>query len=201
MYSKFLIPALAAVAAISGAAHAQDFNGPFVGAQAGWNKSDVRDPGTGVGITQIDQSRDSFVGGVFAGYDREIAPSIVLGGQADFNIGASDDITQRTALGATRLDPKWGFDLTARAGYIVAPKTLVYLRGGYANERVRTSVSNASGIRTDSANRDGWTVGGGVERIVWNKVSARLEYRYADLGSQGGKWDRHQVLIGAAYRF
>jgi outer membrane immunogenic protein len=46
-------------------------------------------------------------------------------------------------------------------------------------------------------------VGGGVERKLLDNVSARVEYRYSDLGdnSDTGKFERHQVLAGIAYRF
>jgi outer membrane immunogenic protein len=35
------------------------------------------------------------------------------------------------------VDPKYSFDVTERAGYLVDPKTLLYVRGGYTNARVR----------------------------------------------------------------
>ncbi|MGK6325240.1 outer membrane protein [Sphingomonas sp. DT-51] len=198
---RFLVvPALASIA-LAGAAQAQDFSGPSVGVQLGWNEETIRNPRTELGTVAIDQKRDSFVGGVFAGYDQQILPNVVLGVQGDINIAASDELRQRNAASNVNLDPKYSFDLTARAGYVVAPGTLLYVRGGYANERVRTTVAAASSTTTDASNRDGWTVGGGVERVLYDKISARVEYRYADLKDDGGKFDRHRIMVGAAYRF
>lgn len=202
MKTIYLIPTLAvALVSLAGTASAQEFDGPSIGVQAGWNKADVRNPRSDIGIAPIDRSRDSFVGGAFVGYDREVASNVVIGVQADFSVAADDKIIQRGATGLATLDPKYNIDLTARAGYVVAPKTLVYVRGGYANQRVRTTITEATGTRSDANSLNGWTVGGGVERILFDKVSARVEYRYADLSDGGGKYDRHQVLVGAAYRF
>jgi outer membrane immunogenic protein len=44
-------------------------------------------------------------------------------------------------------------------------------------------------------------VGGGVEQAITDNISARIEYRYSDLSDGDGKFDRHQALVGVAYRF
>jgi len=130
-----------------------------------------------------------------------VMPRVVIGAQAEFNLAASDDFGAVGEAAALRLDPRYSFDLTARAGYLVTPETLIYLRGGYSNARVRTTILTDSKETSSSDNRDGWMVGGGVERMITDHVSARLEYRYADLGEGPDKFERHQVLVGAAYRF
>jgi len=199
MKTRFIIATV--LAGWSVQASAQDFNGPSVGVQAGWNNSDVRLPAGGKEIPGIDQSKDAFVGGAFLAYDHEVTPRIVLGAQAEFNVAASDDFGVAGGAGALRVDPRYSFDLTARAGYLVTPKTLVYVRGGYSNARVRTTVMTDAARMSSSDNRDGWMIGGGAERMITEHISARLEYRYADLGEGSDKFDRHQVLVGAAYRF
>lgn len=191
----------AALAPVSVQASAQDFNGPSVGVQAGWNRTDARLPQGGNGIPGIDRSTDAFVGGAFLAYDDEVAPRIVIGGQAEFNVAASDDFGEVGETAARRVNPRYAFDLTARAGYLTTPATLLYVRGGYSNARVRTTIGTDAGDRSSSAHRDGWMIGGGAERMITDHVSARLEYRYTDLGEGPGRFDRHQVLIGAAYRF
>ncbi|WP_421855315.1 outer membrane protein [Novosphingobium sp.] len=50
-------------------------------------------------------------------------------------------------------------------------------------------------------NRDGLLVGAGIERAILPHLSARLEYRYSDFSKGDGKFDRHQTLLGIAYRF
>jgi outer membrane immunogenic protein len=83
----------------------------------------------------------------------------------------------------------------------VTDNTLIYARGGYTNARVRTSLDDGAAIPMASSHRDGWLVGGGVEHAITDNVSARAEYRYADLSEGDGRFDRHQALVGVAYRF
>ena len=48
---------------------------------------------------------------------------------------------------------------------------------------------------------DGWFVGGGAERKLLDNVSARIEYRFIDYDANGYSFQRHQALVGVAYRF
>ena len=138
---------------------------------------------------------------MFAGYDYKVSPRFVLGAEAGVQFGADDSIVRDNGAARITIDPKRSLDLTARAGYLMTDNTMLYARGGYTNARVQTSVENAGGIRSASANRDGWLVGGGIEHALSDDVSARAEYRYSDLSEGDGKFDRHQALFGIAYRF
>jgi outer membrane immunogenic protein len=196
-----ILSILVAAAALEAApAAAQSFNGPSIGLQGGWQEEKISNPTIIAGVARIDASRDAAVGGVFAGYDHQLGSRVVIGLEGGFSIASSDRIRGSAASTAVQVDPKYSFDATARAGYLVTPETLLYVRGGYANERVRTTVTSKLLTATATENRDGWLVGGGVERLLAANVSARLEYRYTDLGSRG-RYDRHQVLAGIAYRF
>lgn len=190
------------IALFAGApAFAQDFNGPYVGVQGGWEQTDVRNPETDLGTLPIDSHNESFTGGVFAGYDQQVAPRVVVGVEGGMDFSADDEVETTTGLGLVSVDPKWSLDLTARAGYLVNPTTLAYVRGGYTNARVDTTLTNASMELSEEENRDGWLVGAGVERKLVQNISARLEYRYSDLSEGEGNYDRHRVLAGLAYRF
>lgn len=178
-------------------ASAQVFQGPYVGAQAGWNRDSVDAPRTDAGVATINDEKDSFIGGAFVGYNQTVTPNIVLGVEGSFNVTASDDVRRNGAS----INPDYSFDLSARAGYLIGGKTLIYARGGYENMRAKVRVPSASGLVSNRDTFDGWTVGGGVERALLDKVSARLEYRYSDLGSNGQNFDRHQVLVGVGYHF
>ena len=195
--------ATTALVAISAApaAVAQSFDGPFVGIQAGWDLTDVRNPSTAAGTLALDDDRQSFNGGLFAGFDRQVAPRWVLGLEAGADIGSDDALTSSAAAGQAIIDPEWSLDLTARAGYLVDPATLAYLRGGYTNARVETTSTSAAARLTEEENRDGWLLGAGVERQLMRQTSARLEYRYSDLSEGDGRYDRHRLLAGLTYRF
>lgn len=188
-------------APLATAASAAPFDGPFVGAQVGWQSEKMRDVKSSFGVAPVDEKKESVTGGIFAGYDKAINARFVVGAEAGLNF-ASDDEVQASAAGNNySIDPKYSFDLTARAGYLVNPQTLIYVRGGYTNARVHTTVTNAAGIRSASDNEDGWLAGAGVERQITQNVSARVEYRYSKFGENGGKDQRHRVLAGLSYRF
>lgn len=193
--------ALASVISMTGVAHAEGFDGPSVGVQGGWVETKLRNPTTDLGVTPIDVSKDAATIGGFVGYDKTFGQKFVLGVEAGFSGATSDAMTGGTALTRVTVDPKWSFDATARAGYLVTPETLVYARGGYANERIRTNFAAATGTTSVSENRDGWLVGGGVERLITDHIAARMEYRYTDFSNGDGKFDRHQTLLGMTYRF
>jgi outer membrane immunogenic protein len=194
------------VAAVGGAflatpALAAPFDGPYVGAQVGWQSEKMTDVKSSFGTIPVNDRKDSITGGVFVGYDATINGRFVVGAEAGLDL-ASDDEVQASAAGANySIEPRYSFDVTARAGYLVDPKTLLYVRGGYTNARTHATVVSATAIGSGSRSQSGWLAGAGVERQVAQNVTARFEYRYSKFGEGDGKDDRHRVLAGLAYRF
>ena len=198
--SVVIATAIAAPLAATAAA-AAPFDGPYVGAQIGWQSETMRNVKSNFGVVPVDKTQHSVTGGIFAGYDKTINGRFVVGGETGLDF-ASDAQVQSNVGGTNySVDPKYSFDVSARAGYLVNPQTLVYARGGYTNARVRTTITNAAGIQSASKNEDGWLVGAGVEHMVAQNVSARIEYRYSKLGEGDGKDYRHRLLAGLSYRF
>lgn len=200
---RTLFPAalLTALAAISAPAHADTFSGPYVGVTAGWNEDKVSRSTIDAQPIDARASRDALVLGGYAGYNYKLTPHVVVGTEAGFS-GTIDDTVRTTSAGQPlSVSPLYSFDLTARAGYLVTSKTLVYTRAGYANSRVRSVIDTPTGTLRDSRNLDGWLVGGGVEYAITPKISARAEYRYSDFRRDGGRNDRHQTLLGVSYNF
>ena len=183
------------------AASAAEFDGPFVGAEVGWQSEKMRDTKSSFGIVPVEDTKRSVTGGVFAGYDKTINGRFVIGAEAGLDLASDDEVTTSVAGTSFTVDPKYSVDLTARAGYLVNPQTLLYVRGGYTNARIRTTISDAAGPRSASESEDGWLVGGGVERKVSQNVSARLEYRYSKYSEDDGKDQRHLAFAGLSYRF
>lgn len=193
--------ALAATATPAFAQDAQPFEGPFIGASAGWNRAEAAGRTEGGQPLDGEAARDSVVIGAFAGYDHKVLDRVVLGAEAGFSIALDDSSAGRSAGNQITLDERYSFDLTARAGYLVTDDVLIYARGGYANSRVRTEIEQAGGIASRSDNRDGWLVGGGAEYAISPNIRARVEYRYSDFGSDGRNSERHQTLVGVSYKF
>jgi len=181
-------------------AAAQNFTGPSVGGQVGWSDNQLRGPAQNGAALPVHASQDSPTLGVYAGYDREFG-RIVVGGELGVSFGTDDAINAANGIARYRIDPRRSFDVSARAGYLITPKTLVYARGGYVNEQVRTTLTPPAGSVSRSDDRNGWLAGGGLERVLLPHLSVRAEYRYVDLSDGFGKWDRHQVLTGITWRF
>lgn len=191
---------VAAIGAAAAPAQAETFNGPYVGVTAGWERGEIADRIETRPITG-EVSRDALVLGGYAGYNVKATDQIVIGAEAGFSATVDDRISATSTGRALTIDPRYSFDLSARAGYLVTDKALIYIRGGYANTRIRTIFAAASGPVSTSDNLDGLQIGGGLEYAITDRISARAEYRYSDFGTRGGQYDRHQTLVGVSYNF
>jgi len=181
----------------------------------------------------------------YIGANLQIAPRWVVGIEGDVGFanktttlgGMGYPVTlQTTGIAADSFSVKTTWDASARArlGYLVNPAVMLYATGGAAWLHLEaTSTCNAfingicspqagSGplIITDSTNKLGWTVGGGLEAMLSPNWIARGEYRFADYGTisntdrrglVGGVIDQissydlrvrtHTATFGLAYKF
>jgi outer membrane immunogenic protein len=152
------------------------FQGPRAEIVGGWDH--VNGDGDG---------KSGFVYGGAIGYDLQR-------GKAVFGVDA--EVTGSTVKEElSGVDVKAGRDLYAgvRAGYVVAPSTLLYVKGGYTNARVTAESGNVK----VGENLDGFRIGAGVERS-FGKAYGKIEYRYSNYSQD---FERHQVLAGIGYRF
>jgi outer membrane immunogenic protein len=82
----------------------------------------------------------------------------------------------------------WDGSIRGRFGFLVTPQTLAYLTGGLAWQQFESSeicpaTQCGSPINfSNSSTRMGWTVGGGLETVLWGNWLARAQYRYSDFG-------------------
>ena len=144
----------------------------------------------------------AYVGGtIYGGYNFQNG-QIVYGPEADISYS-----NQKDGDAGTGIEGKEGFNgsLRARVGYDMSP-FLIYGTGGLAigNHELETATDS------DSQTAIGYTVGGGVEALVTDNITARVEYRYTeyqskdfDLGattvSRG--FDDHSVKVGIGVKF
>jgi outer membrane immunogenic protein len=68
-----------------------------------------------------------------------------------------------------------------RLGYLMTPDTLLYVTGGAAYAREKSTAAGGGGFNT-KVDHLGWTVGAGVEYKFAPEWSLKAEYLYADLG-------------------
>ncbi|MGJ5176437.1 outer membrane protein [Bradyrhizobium oligotrophicum] len=169
--------------------------------------------------TAVSANGSDAIGGLQIGCDYQV-DRLVLGVQAMADLGV---INGSSALGpqlTLNTSTRNLYTATLRAGYLVTPEILAYVRGGAAWTRTSVSVVNtATGQSAMAAfNRSGWTVGAGVEWMFARNWSAFAEYDYADFGTVTGtvpgavavtggpnvvsqKTQLHTALIGVNYRF
>lgn len=215
---KIMVAALMAGAGLATPAMAQSdnpvFTGPRVEGILGYDHvgagSDVdNDDGND------DQSIDGLLYGVGVGYDVAVG-NAVLGAEAELTDSTAKsgrrDYTDRFGFG--RVSAGRDIYVGARAGILVDPATLLYVKGGYTNAKLNVLAGDTN-QETDTAFKlDGWRVGAGAERSLGANTFAKLEYRYSKYDSSHINYasgetsrefdidtDRHQVVASMGWRF
>jgi outer membrane immunogenic protein len=139
-------------------------------------------------------------GGGFVGYRYQIG-TMVVGIEGDANAKSASSSYTFSDTNSYRAESftgsvKQGADgsVRGRFGFLVTPWVLVYGTGGIAFGSVSGSYgysaheidgfggAYASGGGSWSTTRDGLTGGAGIEAMITQQLSLRVEYRYTDLG-------------------
>ena len=196
MRATFFLLATAA-AFVATPAFAQDeassFTGPRVEATFGYDSTHAD-----VGLPANQDSVDGVRVGGAIGYDLPIGSTFTIGAEA--GIGWQVSGSADALIGTTNLHLTTGRDLDAslRLGARVTSKTLLFVKAGYANSQFRLRSITGGTVTNISTDEDGYRVGGGVEQMLGDHLYAKAEYRFSDYGDDVS---RHQVLLGAGYRF
>jgi outer membrane immunogenic protein len=172
----------------AGAASAADFpHGPYFTAPAPIGAYSWTGPYLGLNLgyqwasTTNNPTRPSGVaGGIQGGYNWQIG-QFVLGGEADLQLSAADDV-----FAPWKFANPWFGTLRGRAGFALN-NILVYGTLGLAAGGVRAEIPGLS----ESKAHIGWAAGAGLEVGLAPNWSARAEYLFIDLA------DRSYSLTGA----
>jgi outer membrane immunogenic protein len=204
---KIWILAVAATLLTTTAAHAEMYSGAYVGATAGYERNSVdyaklfTDGGNPATVDKKSVSGATF--GLNVGYDYKVSENFVLGGEfaGTFSTSKNKQLITFTNLGNAQvgIDTKSRatFELTVRAGMLAGQKTLLYVRGGYANSKLKATFTTNVADPV-AGNNNGWVAGAGVQYGVSDRISVRGEFRYFDLK---GPVSRTQFTGGLAYHF
>lgn len=166
------------------------------------------------GLTAGSNQDGRFLGGVQAGYDWQFTPNWVLGVEGQYS-WLSGHINAAFPTGFAYTNNQGGFgSITGRLGYTWGP-ALLYVKGGYAfsdNNETVTFGGAPTAFAINGNHRDGYTVGAGLEYMVAQNWSAKVEYQYYNFGDANfvvpaqlgpvGRFttDDHTVKAGINYR-
>jgi len=165
--------------------HVFSWTGFYIGTQIGYGWADV-DAQSGP-LGGFDQSyaydADGALGGGHIGYNWQHG-RWVFGIEADLE-AADINGTGIGTLGYThQTEVDWLGSVRGRLG-IAHDRTLFYATAGWAFGNVEVTKATGPGdppFASYGDVRHGWTVGGGIEQAFTDRVTARIEYRYTDLG-------------------
>lgn len=202
---------VAAVTTLSGPAFSQDWAGFYAGVHAGYAFGDTDWTFTDFGTT-ADHDIEGPAGGLQAGYNFQ-SGNIVYGGEVDATLYTADGDTPCPGP-SFNCGSELGIGGSARlrAGF-ATDGFLFYATGGAALVDSEFTIENpGTGFFESSSDLQvGWTVGGGIEYLWTPMISARLEYRYTDLGEntftdsfdERIKTDQryHTVFVGLNWHF
>lgn len=155
----------------------------------GWGQRTLQESSE-FGDSALTEPRGFYFGSTM-GYNWQFG-RLVFGAEADFshgriensvNLGEIDDVG---LAGTARID--WFGTVRGRLG-LAHDRFLVYATGGFAWAHVNSTIDfnvGAGNVRLyDDRLHTGWTAGGGIEYAFAPGWSAKAEYLYMDLGTQG----------------
>ncbi|WP_425419045.1 outer membrane protein [Oricola indica] len=117
--------------------------------------------------------------------------------------GPGDDCDTATVSDSPSIDysltAKNSWSVLGRAGFVVNPGSLAYGLGGFTRTHMEGNLSLTSldtgtvPLSSYDYDRDGWTVGGGIEALISGAMSMKLEYRRTQWDSS----NNYPIPIGA----
>jgi outer membrane immunogenic protein len=146
---------------------------------------------------------EGFVYGVGAGYDLQLG-NLVLGAEGEVSDSTDRECLDSAFAPGDRFCSSSGRNLYVggRIGFTVAPRTLLYGKIGYTNQRVKADYTAGTPAAlesfTASGKLDGIRLGAGLEQKLGGKAFVKGEYRYSDY-ENGSR--RHDGVVGVGLRF
>jgi outer membrane immunogenic protein len=197
------------------AAPAFSWNGFYAGGEIGgsWARTKVNKWDAAGSQTNGSSRPNSFIGGLFAGYNFDIGSNVVLGLDTDFlweKVKGQSSVTSGATTYKAEVKQKWVGSTRARLGY-AADRWLPYVAAGVAYGRINTSVTGGDTFAKNKTPA-GWTAGAGVDYAMTDNILLRLEYRYTDFGKKTYynvrdssnyrvKYKANDIRVGVAYKF
>ncbi len=172
-----------------------NWSGLYVGGVLGGAVGSVRgkEGNDGNAVTpnaEIGNHGGGFTAGGQVGYNWMITPKWVVGVEGDVSYLGIDHMSNdyfnavagTAAIAALTVDTSWIATARGRLAYSTGP-ALLYATGGGAWVNVKdTFIGSAGAAVSSSKTLSGYTVGGGIETVLWGNWSTKTEYLYVDAG-------------------
>ena len=155
-----------------------NWTGAYVGINGGgaWGRPDWTSvPDLSSGTYNLS---GGLVGGT-VGYNLQTGEPFVWGVEADLAwSGVRGTVPPLSCVPSCEMRSDWLATARLRFGYAF-DSIMPYVTAGAAISRLVASTAGAP-LGTDRANNLGWTLGVGVEFVIWGPLTAKAEYLYAD---------------------
>lgn len=199
-------------------AYAKSWDGFYLGGYVGYGVNTTTSIVSEAPLTiNLGDAPRGFLGGGIIGADWQVAPTFVLGvfanaAVANLNAHGAFNVANVQMLGvgnATNYIGAFG----ARAGYLISPDNLAYVKGGFAFGGAKPDFAAIGTTKAVSDTSTGWMAGAGMEhRFSQNKnISIFLEGTYTRLGDKTltlaqvmtstAKYHIVEQKVGLQYRF
>lgn len=166
----------------------------------------------------LKQSIDGVQYGGAIGYDFPLGTNLVAGAEAEItesSAGWDNNNDKPNVFNLGRVDAGRQYYFGGRLGYAATPSTMVYVKGGYSNQRYNLQGADGTTNLRQRLDTDGYRVGAGVEQKLGPNSFVKLEYSYnnyskgefdfngdtPDSSRFNIDTDRHAVTAGVGVRF
>jgi len=157
---------------------APDWSGVYAGVNIGYGF------GRTTNLPETTAKVEGVVGGVQGGAQLQTGP-FVIGVEGDIQVSMQDhDFVapiNGTAVSVKEQVP-WFGTARLRAGFAF-DRVLVYATGGGAYVNLKVSGTTGGPVLSDKVTHAAWTAGGGVEVLLTERWSGKVEYLYLDTGT------------------
>jgi outer membrane immunogenic protein len=181
------------------------WTGFYIGAHvgAGWTTSEWTIVPTAAQVGQQlpfgSDTVSGFLGGAQIGANYQI-DVMVFGVEGDFSWAGLSGQTCNTVGGLIECNSNVDrfATVTGRFGIVSFDRALFYLKAGgaWAHDTYEITALGPFAHSSVSANRMGWTAGGGIEFALQRNWSAKLEYDFMDFGTHNYPIDLTPTSIG-----
>lgn len=208
MKLRYLLAGVAAI--VASPAAAQDttttpnaaLTGPRIEARVGYDNFDTSS-------RDGDEVSEGSINGV--SYGGEVGFDLAVGGGL---IGAYGGAELSTGEECDDLDDievcvkqRRNFTAGVRGGFLADERVLLYVKGGYSNGKLKITADDGFDRFSESDDRSGYHIGGGVEGAITENIYAKLEYVYTkyksatDEDDVRSRFTRDQFVLGVGFRF